>query len=309
MRVKSADAAAFLHAQFTNDVTGLAVGATQWNGWCSPKGRMLATFPLKRVNEQEFMLVLPGDIAPAVVKRLRMFVLRAKVTVDSLAETHHIIGSTSAIPSVAGVGVEVFDLPDGRRLAIASAASSALLEEALAEDAIAADVRTWDWLAINAGIPVITAATQDLFVPQMLNWELVGGVNFQKGCYPGQEIVARMQYLGKLKERLFRGHLGARHGVNAISLRPGQPLHGSLFGAQSCGTIINVAPALDDGVDFLAVLQVASAEADTIRVGPEADAASIALAPLPYPVPASQRQAQAQAQPQASGPSQPKRSA
>jgi folate-binding protein YgfZ len=289
VRIAGADAASFLHGQFTNDVAGLEPGTTQWGGWCSPKGRLLATFALKRNAADSFVLAIPSDVAPAFVKRLRMFVLRAKVVVTPLAETHRLIGSTMAVPTLDDVDYDVLDLPEGgggRRIAVCPIDSSALVEEALAEAALAADPVAWDQLAIRAGIPYVTAPTQDLFVPQMLNWELIGGVSFQKGCYPGQEIVARMQYLGRLKERLYRAHLATHSIADGVPV-PGKALYGATFGPQSCGTVVNAAPSpADDGYELLAVIKVASAQSDTIRVGPDANAPAIRIEPLPYAVPA-----------------------
>ena len=287
VRVSGADATAFLQGQFTNDAAGLGPGATQWNGWCSPKGRLIATFALKQCAGETFILAIPSDVAPAFVKRLRMFVLRSRVSIETL-DGYRLIGTTALTSAIEGAGIPVdaLDLPDGRRIVVAPAESAALVEEALGESALAATPVVWDQLGIHAGIATITAPTQDLFVPQMLNWELIGGVNFQKGCYPGQEIVARMQYLGRLKERLYRAHVAARHAADRP--QPGQPLYGVTFGTQACGKIVNAAPATsDDGYDILAVIQVASAQGDTIRVGVEPGAAGIRIESLPYAVPAT----------------------
>ena len=288
IRVSGVDAAAFLQGQFTNDVAGLVPAATQWNGWCSPKGRLIATFALKRSAAGDaFILAIPSDVAPAFVKRLRMFVLRAKVAIETL-DGQRLIGTTAPGAAIEGPGIsiEVLDLPEGRRIVVAPGESAALIEEALGETALAAEPFAWDLLGIHAGIATITVPTQDLFVPQMLNWELIGGVNFQKGCYPGQEIVARMQYLGRLKERLYRGHVATLHVADGMP-RPGQPVYGATFGAQACGTIVNAAPSSsDDGYDILAVIQVASATGDTIRLGVDPGAAVMRIEPLPYTVPA-----------------------
>lgn len=290
LSVAGPDAASFLHGQFTNDVAGLAVGAVQYNGYCSPKGRMLANFPLARIKDTEYQLVVPADIAPALIRRLRMFVLRAKVAVTPLAESHvciGIAGPAGAEPQTQSVhqeeGLTIVGLPDGRLLAVCAASRARPFWETITRSATPAGSNVWDWLAINAGLPGITAVTQDKFVPQMLNWELVGGVNFQKGCYPGQEIVARMQYLGRLKERLYRAHVAAEDAI-----APGAPLYGAQFGEQSCGTMVNAAPAPGGGSDVLAVIQIASAQHDRIRLAQAADAPVLELLPLPYPVPAPQ---------------------
>jgi tRNA-modifying protein YgfZ len=297
LSVSGPDAASFLHGQFTNDVASLAVGAVQYNGYCSPKGRMLANFPLARIKDAEYQLVVPVDIGEALLRRLRMFVLRAKVVFTPLAESHACIGiagpagPANAKPQALAVhreeGLAVLGLPDGRLLAVCATSRAQPFWETIARSATPAGSTVWDWLAINAGIPVITAATQDKFVPQMLNWELVGGVNFQKGCYPGQEIVARMQYLGRLKARLYRAHVAAE-GATEVTAAPGVPLYGAQFGEQACGTIVNAAPAPGGGSDVLAVIQIASAQNDSVRLAPAADARVLELLPLPYTVPATQ---------------------
>lgn len=293
LSVTGADAASFLHGQFTNEVAGLAVDAVHYNGYCSPKGRMLATFPLARTGATEFLLVVPADIAPALISRLRMFVLRAKVTITSLAESHACIGIAGAAHSAPPgralhqeEGITVLGLPDGRSMAVSAQSRVEACWESVARSATPAGSPAWDWLSISAGIPVITVPTQDKFVPQMLNWELVGGVSFQKGCYPGQEIVARMQYLGKLKERLYRAHIRAPDAPTAAGATAGAPLYGAQFGEQSCGAIINAANAPGGGADVLAVIQIASAQNDQIRLAPAADAPVLDLLPLPYAVPA-----------------------
>lgn len=285
LSVAGPDAASFLQGQFTNDVADLAVGGVQYNGYCSPKGRMLANFPLARVADAEYLLVVPADIAPALVRRLRMFVLRAKVVVTPLAESHACIGiaGPQALAVQQEEGLTLLGLPDGRLLTVCAASRVQPFWETSIRSATPAGSKAWNWLAINAGVPVISTATQDKFVPQMLNWELVGGVNFQKGCYPGQEIVARLQYLGKLKERLYRAHVAAEGAAT-----PGAPLYGAQFGEQACGTVINAAPVPGGGSDLLAVIHIASAQNDIVRLAPAADAPVLELLPLPYAVPAAQ---------------------
>ena len=219
------DATAFLQGQFTNDVEALAAGSVQFNGYCSPKGRMLANFPLARLADGSYLLVVPADIAAAVVRRLRMFVLRSKVQVTALDTTHACIGLHHAGAPEHAPGtlqqtdeMSIVALPDGRMLAICPLERAPEVWRQFARTAAPVGEPVWDRLAIEAGIPTITAATQDRFVPQMLNWELIGGVSFRKGCYPGQEIVARMQYLGRLQERLYRAR------VAADDVAPGSPL-------------------------------------------------------------------------------------
>lgn len=284
LEVTGADAGSFLHGQFTNDVAALKIGSTQNNGYCSAKGRMLATFPLLRSGEQTYLLAIPSELVEGLERRLRMFVLRAQVTIRSLATTHACIG----VAGVSGTAIAPDEavhrllLADGRQLVVCPRVRADALIRTVVTEATPPSTAAWDRLAIDAGIAVITTATQDKFVPQMLNWELVGGVSFQKGCYPGQEIVARMQYLGKLKERLFR----ARVKLDA-PLAPGTSLFGAEFGEQSCGTVVNAARVAADSVELLAVLQVSSAASDRIRVGAAADSPVLELLTLPYAIPLS----------------------
>jgi folate-binding protein YgfZ len=135
----------------------------------------------------------------------------------------------------------------------------------------------WDWLRLGAGIPMIVAATQEAFVPQMVNLEVIGGVSFQKGCSPGQEIVARSQYLGKLKRRMFLAHADRE-------ARPGEGVFSADMEGQASGTVVNAAPAPEGGCDLLAVVQVESARTQTLHLGDPAGA-PLTLKPLPYAVP------------------------
>ena len=151
--------------------------------------------------------------------------------------------------------------------------------EGLSREAVPVGVSCWDWLEIKAGIPVITPATQEQFVPQMANLEAIGGVSFQKGCYPGQEIVARSQYLGKIKRRMYLANI--RPGVSGNPVEAGDELFGADMGEQSVGMVVNASPSPDGGFDVLAVIQTSSVEAATVHwkslAGP-----SLQIMPLPY---------------------------
>ncbi len=122
----------------------------------------------------------------------------------------------------------------------------------------------WAWLDIMAGIPSVHPGTNEEFVPQMANLEVVGGVNFKKGCYPGQEIVARMQYLGKLKQRMYRAHFAGE-----VAPRPGDAIYAPDFPGQSAGTVVEAQPSPDGGYDLLAVIQISSADAGELHFGSE----------------------------------------
>ena len=257
LSVTGDDAAAFLHGQFTNDVEALGVGDAQWNGWCSPKGRLLATFLLLR-RPGEFLLLLPAELAPSIAKRLSMYVLRSKVKIADVSAQYArrgIIGSRSEPKPMRVLekdGAIVVGLDAGRFIALMPPQGAPAANTPL--DA-------WELASIRAGVPTITAATQEAFVPQMANFDLVGGVSFKKGCYPGQEIVARTQYRGGLKRRMALAH------VDGASPAPGQSVFSPAFGDQSAGTVVNVAPDPAGGHDLLVVAQIESLREGSLRLG------------------------------------------
>ncbi len=291
-----ADAAAFLHGQLSSDVAGMAPGAAGWTSYNSPKGRMLGTLLLWRAGADSFRAFVAADLAAPLARRLAMFVLRAKVKVADLTGDGQTVGvggagAADAVRTALGVAPEpgqgahagdafVVAAPDGRYFVHAPAARAGAIAAALAAHAVPVSVDTWHRLGIRAGVPAVTRATQDLFVPQTANWDLVGGINFHKGCYPGQEIVARMQYLGRLKERLFAFH------VDAPPPAPATPVYSPVFGEQACGTVVNAASSPDGGSDLLAVVQWAATGADgALRLGTP-DGPPLSARALPYAVPA-----------------------
>jgi tRNA-modifying protein YgfZ len=253
------DARAFLHAQLTNDVENLAPGQARYAGWCSAKGRLLASF-LVVPYSGGFLLQLSRDLVPAVLKRLSMFVLRSKVKITDVTGQWAQYGvwgpgggnalAVSESDGAVSVGIDA-----GRRLVLAP-------EGRFSPNAPADD---WALAEIRAGRALITQPTQDQFVPQMVNLELSGGVDFKKGCYPGQEIVARAQYRGAVKRRMVH--------LKGAALAPGQELFSD---GESSGMVVNVA-----GDESLAVLQVSAIEAKSpIRAQPQA--AALEILPLPY---------------------------
>jgi len=262
------DAVAFLHGQFTNDVESLPVGAAQWNGWCSAKGRLLATFLLVR-RANGFLLMLPSEISEPFAKRLRMYVLRSKVRIEDAASrlvrlafagktagsvvARHFGFTPDPMRSVEAEGALCVALDAERFVLFASPDAAPSLWDKLALNATPAGADAWTLSLVDAGVPVIVAATQEAFVPQMANFELVGGVSFKKGCYPGQEIVARTQYRGILKRRMAHAHLDGEARPS-----PGQGVFSEAFGDQAAGTIVSVAPAPAGGFDLLVVAQLES---------------------------------------------------
>jgi folate-binding protein YgfZ len=293
--VDGLDAAAFLQGQLSSDVAGLEVGATQHTSYNSPGGRMLANFTLWHDAEGSYRARLDGGVAEAVRKRLSMFVLRSKVKIADVTATSAIfgVGGPRAIDAVrAALGAApapfrtapegvftILGFPGPRFLVVAPAAAADQTRGALGRSARLASPAAWQWLLIHGGLPVITQATQDKFVPQTANWDALGGISFQKGCYTGQEIIARTQYLGRLKERLFAFH-AADAGAAA-----GDRLYSPAFPDQPCGTVVNAAPAPGGGMDLLAVLQLAAVESGDVRLN-AAEGVRLAPLPLPYALPA-----------------------
>jgi folate-binding protein YgfZ len=297
LAVTGADAATFLQGQLTSDVAALAPGSSQLSAWCSPKGRVLATFTLRRIAADHFELLLPRLLLEAVHRRLTLFVLRAKVAIHDASEATCRIGiggpaAHACVAAVAGSppalhrwteieGGTLAALPGARFIACVEPAQAPQLWDRVG--ARAAGFACWRWLTIRAGVPVILPATQDRFIPQMLNLDALGGVSFQKGCYAGQEIVARTQYLGRLKERLALAHADA-------APSPAARLYAPAFGDQPCGTVVNAGAAPGGGADLLLVAQLAAIAAGELRVEAQGGAA-LSLLPLPYdlPLPAEPR--------------------
>lgn len=266
------DARSFLHGQFTSDVEALASGEAQWSGWCTPKGRLVATFLLAR-RAEGFLILLPAEIAVAFAKRLAMFVLRSKVKIADVSESFARLGITgedapSQIMARWGEtpapmrctekdGSVCIALDEHRFVAIVARSSADPWLDGLEKRASRDE---WDWAVIQSGVPIIVAATQEAFVPQMANLDLVGAVSFKKGCYPGQEIVARTQYRGTLKRRMALVHVAGLERP-----QPGQSVYSEMFGDQAAGTIVNGAPSPTGGFDALVVAQVESLQREDLR--------------------------------------------
>jgi len=258
------DARAFLHAQLTNDIENLPPAKARYAGWCSAKGRLLATF-LVMPYRGGFLLQLSRDLVPTVAKRLSMFILRSKVKLtDASGEwtQHAVWGENGGEPLAVREqdGKITVTIERGRSLLLVPAAGAQVPASASEDD--------WALAEVRAGRPLIEQPTQDQFVPQMVNLELAGGVDFHKGCYPGQEIVARAQYRGAVKRRMYH--------LRGAVLKPGQELYSDDAPGQPSGMVVNAA-----GQESLAVLQTSAVEAKTpIRTQPQA--APLEVLPLPY---------------------------
>ncbi|MER2624899.1 MAG: folate-binding protein YgfZ [Accumulibacter sp.] len=276
LEVSGADAMSFLHQQLTSDVKHLAEDAAQHSAWCSAKGRMLASFLVYRKGPA-YHLQLSADLLPLVRKRLQMFVLRSKVHIADLSDTQELLGVSgpqaetvlrmaglpipaAALGTVAFAAGIIIRLDDAHRFEMVVERNAVSdLWPALQSQAHPVGSVVWQWLEIQAGIPLITERTQEQFVPQMANFEKLGAISFHKGCYPGQEIVARTQYLGKVKRHLYRVH-------SASPLAAGQALCSSANPEHPCGMIVNAAPAPTGGYDALAIVQEAFAAAGDLEL-------------------------------------------
>lgn len=299
LRVSGEDAQGFLQNLLSSDVKAVTPARAQLSSFNTPKGRMLATF-LVWQSGADYFLQLPGSLAAAMQKKLSMYVLRSKVKITDASNDLVCLGlagkhantlakeSCAAVPDAdmdvtQSAGTVVIRL-DANRMQIITAPEQARgLWKSLNCGARAAGAPCWDWLNIRAGIPVIQPATQEEFVPQMANLELIGAVNFKKGCYPGQEIVARMQYLGRLKQRMYLAHVSLAH-VGGAAPQPGDKLYSAEMEGQHSGTVVNAAPAPDGGYDLLAVVQTGSRESQTVRLG-SLQGEALAFLPLPYSLP------------------------
>ncbi|MGE5466670.1 MAG: YgfZ/GcvT domain-containing protein [Ignavibacteria bacterium] len=293
IRATGEDKAPFLHNLLTNDVRNLAPDAVRFAGLCTAKGRLIASFNLWHDGDG-LMLMLSSDILPGILKKLSMYVLRSKVKLTDASDERVLIGlaGPAAEAALLELGASVpFPLQvvpfehgqalrlDERRLVLSvDAAAAPAVWAKLAAKARPVGKAAWRWLEIAAGQPRIVAATQEAFVPQMANFETpaVGGVSFTKGCYPGQEIVARAQYLGKVKRRMYRAHLDSE-------IVPGTHVFAPETGDQHCGDIALSAPSPEGGYDALVVVQASCAEAGQVHVGAPAGP-QLKFGALPYAV-------------------------
>jgi folate-binding protein YgfZ len=293
IRAVGPDSAPYLQNLLSNEVLKLGVDTACWNSFNSPKGRMLASF-LLWPEADGHALALSAELVAAMTKKLSMYVLRSKVKVTDASADTALVGVAGAdaagvlqragLPmpeaamrqaSTAGVRSIRLDA-DTFVLAVPAAEAPRVHAELVAAGAAKAGTAAWQLRMIRAGLPLVTAATQEEFVAQMINFDLIDGISFTKGCYPGQEIVARTRYLGKLKKRMYRAALPAGSQPQA-----GDDLFAPDFGDQAAGKLVNVAPTADGGFEALAVLQISSAEAGDVHLG-RLDGPALRLLDLPY---------------------------
>lgn len=286
IQAEGPDAANFLHGQLTQDFVLLGADEARLAALCTAKGRMIASFIGIRPAPDRILLVLRRDILPATLKRLGMYVLRAKAKLSDASEAFALYGlagtalAANDIDPAAAPGscvahgearaVSLYPA-DGvpRALWIAPAAAPTPAGTALAPE-------LWNWSEVRSGITTLSAPVVEAFVPQMLNYESVGGVNFKKGCYPGQEVVARSQFRGTLKRRSFLVR-------SAGPLAAGDEVFSAADAEQPVGTVAQAAVAPDGGWAALISIQVAAIDGGALHAR-SSDGPVLTVEPLPYPL-------------------------
>lgn len=289
------DTTDFLQGQTSNDVRNINEGRHLLNSYCTPKGRMLTIFD-HFMRQGDHYLQHPYSLNEAVQKRLTMFVMRSDVTLSEVSEQLPSFGfagpqaeallkqAVGQCPSEAGDvltqnGITILRQQGTIPRFSCFAEPDRLIElwQQLSGDATPAGTAAWNLLEIQAGIPNIDSGSVEAFVPQMVNLQLINGVNFKKGCYPGQEVVARMQYLGKLKRRMYRASIEAAAPPSA-----GTALYSpSSESGQGAGKVVRAAPSANGGCEILVVAEIAIAEGQELYIE-NAEGAKLTLLELPY---------------------------
>ena len=268
IKVTGDDKKTFLQGQLTNDINAISSSLSHLSGLCTPKGRLRALFSIFSQGDNLY-LQLPMPLVEETLKRLKMFVMMSKVQLTDVSDSIVKIGISGqqainnlkengfTIPVEANMvtendGLTLIRLPGNvvRFECIGSIEKMQTLWEKLQTNAQLIDTRHWKLMDIEAGIPNVFASSKDTFIPQMLNLQVLNGINFKKGCYTGQEVVARMQYLGKLKRQMYRVHCDAEE----LPL-PGDLLHSATCkSGQGAGNIVDAQKSLNGGIDLLAVI-------------------------------------------------------
>lgn len=273
MHISGADAGTFLCAQLTTDVQRLGHDQHGLTAWCDAKGRALCTLRIVPVDTG-YLLIVAADLAPTISKRLRMYVLRAQVEITDMTADWALsaIPHTSANMTLPADGTVVHD-DTGHLLGLDTGNGPGALRlqhAGTSDDALPPSDNRWQLAAVDAGLPELAAATSGLFVPQMLNLHRLGGIEFDKGCYPGQEVVARLHYRGRLTRHMMR-----LHWQGATQPHPGDTIVDNDGGRQ--GTVVRSACTEAGSGRLLAVISTQAAHA-TLASGD----ARLTLLDLPY---------------------------
>lgn len=283
IRVQGEDAAAFLQGQLTQDFALLGLSEARLAAFCSAKGRMQASFVGFKRSHDEILLVCSRDLLAATLKRLSMFVLRAKAKLSDASDAFTLVGLVGSAVPTALPAAPWTQWRDGAasvlRLYPADGLARALWVAPTGEAAPAGEPISeslWHWLEVRSGVATLSQPVFEAFVPQMLNYESVGGVNFKKGCYPGQEVVARSQFRGTLKRRAYLVH-------GETPMAAGQEVFHDGDAEQPCGTVVQAAAHPEGGYDAIVSLQTSAVAQGSLHAG-SANGPALQLLPLPYPL-------------------------
>ncbi len=283
LEVNGEDSADFLQNLLTNDIKALEIGNSQFSGWCTPKGRLLVLFKVVRVAQQRFLLLLPRELVDEASKKLTMFIFRSKVTIQNISENVVRIGlagpqaetllegiARPEVPREVDQGAvsetcTIVRLPPGpnpRFLVMTQLEPAKKIWSHFHVKAAAIGQGSWELIKIRSGIPSVFAQTRESFVPQMINLQNVNGLSFTKGCYPGQEVVARMEYLGKLKRKMYPVFIHDKSTPTA-----GSTLYSkSSTSAQGAGKVVSIERNGDGDWEGLAVIENGAVEADDLTL-------------------------------------------
>ena len=289
LEISGADAVTFLQGQVTNDVKLLTGTNAHYTAYCNPKGRMLALF-FAFAHYDHLHLQFNRELLEPIMKRLKMYVMRSKVEIKDVSDSIVKFGlngpqaASMLVPLFSSIPNQEYELVSldngailklpsangGARFEIFSDASNApLIWDGLKNNCKVVEKPYWELLEIQAGIPDITLATQEQFVPQMLNLDILNGINFKKGCYTGQEIVARTHYLGAVKRRTYLAETTAE-------AAPGDKVTDAK--QSEVGQIVRAAPNLTGNFEVLAELRIDAVAAGELNC----NGAALALKTLPY---------------------------
>ena len=289
LEISGDDALTFLQGQVTNDVKLLQGNSAHYTGYCSPKGRLLALF-FAFTHQQKLHLQLNHRLLEPIAKRLKMYIMRSKVSLNNVSDNLVKIGLNGQdiprllAPFFKEIPAKVYESINTESATLIRLAGSVPRFEVICDTAQAKTIwqalkaqckpvgkDCWEWLEIQAGIPDIVTQTQEEFVPQMVNLDLLNAINFKKGCYTGQEIVARTHYLGKVKRRTHLAHLNTstppQAGNDVLNAND-----------EVVGKLVRSAPAPNGGYETLAEIRLESVETGNLSV----NGVQLAFKQLPY---------------------------
>lgn len=283
LKASGSDAASFLQGQLSSDIIHMPEHLVRLAAYCSAQGKMLASFFVCKTDANTYYLIGSADLLPATLKRLNMFVLRAKVEITDVSASLPAYGLTYdeslGIPALPPenamleknhLHIELTSVGNSKRRMIIALDNSPLPQQLQLPEL---PQTTWQWLNVQSGVALVNDALRDRFIPQMFNYESVGGIDFKKGCYPGQEVISRSQFRGTLKRKLFLLHSDQALQIN-------DPISVANTPEEVCGEIVLAAPAPQGGYAALAVLRTDS----TTQTLANALGAHLSVMPLPYPI-------------------------